>query len=129
MFVYKNEVYDRLGIWNKDLTHKIKTSPNIPGTLTHNPRDGHPPNQPKDSYPPSQGKLPTIQWMGTHYTHDGQIHLPGWLSNLPRMVTVQPRMVTNHSKDGHPPSLRLSTTIQRTVPTIQKELFYKPTIN
>ena len=38
-----NEVYDRLGIWNKDLTHKIKTSPTNPGMVTHHPKVVHPP--------------------------------------------------------------------------------------
>ena len=42
--IYQNEVYYRLGIWNIDLTHKIKTSPSIPGLVTHHPKDSHPSN-------------------------------------------------------------------------------------
>ena len=42
--IFKNEVYNRLEIWNKNLTHKIKTSPTIPGMVTHHPKDSHPSN-------------------------------------------------------------------------------------
>ena len=43
--IYQKEVYFRLGIWNIDLTHKIMTSPTIPGMVTHHPKVGYPPSQ------------------------------------------------------------------------------------
>ena len=42
--IYQNEVYYRLGIWNIDLTIKIKTSLTIPGMVTNHPEDSHPTN-------------------------------------------------------------------------------------
>ena len=47
--IYKNEVYHRLGIWYKD--------------LTHHPWNGH---------PPSQGYSPTIPMLFTHHPKDSQ---------------------------------------------------------
>ena len=47
--IYKNEVYHRLGIWHKD--------------LTHHPWDGH---------PSSQGCSPTISKLFTHHPKDSQ---------------------------------------------------------
>ena len=43
--IYHKEVYYRLEIWHVDLTHKIKTSPTIPGMVTHHPKVVHPPPQ------------------------------------------------------------------------------------
>ena len=42
--MYQYKVYYRLGIWNKDFNHKIKTSSTIPGMVTHHPKDSHPSN-------------------------------------------------------------------------------------
>ena len=43
--LYQKEVHYWLDIWNIDLTHKIKTSPNILGMVTHHPMNGHQPSQ------------------------------------------------------------------------------------
>ena len=56
--IFKNEVYNRLEIWNKNLTHKIKTSPTIPGMVTHHPEVAHPP--PKDSQPSNSTRSLTL---------------------------------------------------------------------
>ena len=87
--IYQNEVYYRLGIWNINFSHKIKTSTTIPRMVTHHPKDGH---------LPSQGRSPTIPSKGTHNTQDGKIPLPDWSSTILRMASHQPRMVTNYSK-------------------------------
>ena len=45
MVTFWKEIYNRLGIWHLDLTHKTKPRWQLPGMVTYHQGDGHPPTQ------------------------------------------------------------------------------------
>ena len=78
-------------------------SPTNPRMVTHQHKDGHPPNQ---RWSPTWRKCTTDMEFGT-YTLLTKIRLGenyhGWSPTNPRMVTHQPKEVHHQPKDGHTP--------------------------
>ena len=101
--IYQKEVYYRLEIWHRDLTHKIKTR--------WSAMDGQPPSpgwSPTIQNLPERGVLQTWTLAHIHYSQNqDQVKCHGWSATIPRMVT-------HHPKDGRPPS-KIN----------QKELYYR----
>ena len=75
-------------------------SPTNPRMVTHQPKDGHPPNQ---RWSPTWRKCTTDMEFGTYTLLTKLTSVDNWSSTNPRMVTRQP-------KDGHPPDWSVRQT-------------------
>ena len=72
--------------------------------VSHHPKDGH--HHPKDGHPPAKiykkELYCRLEILHLDFTHKIKTRWPG--DNCHGWSTTIPRMVTNHSKDGHQPS-------------------------